>query len=174
MFYFVRHGETDDSQRNTKIFQGFGVNLAGLSERGIAQIEESARDPRLSGADIILCSRYTRAVQTAAILSKELGTGIAIETGLHEWLANQNYIYEDDETAGRAWREYCAFGGTHSSETQLWEEAPAVRKRIIHVLEKYASLKKVIVACHGMAIQAVTGGGHPDFGEIRAFDFRAP
>ena len=32
MFYFIRHGEPDDSQRNSGIYQGFGVNLAGLPE----------------------------------------------------------------------------------------------------------------------------------------------
>lgn len=49
MFYFVRHGKTDYSQRNTKVYQGFGVNLARLSEKGVEQIRETARDPRLPG-----------------------------------------------------------------------------------------------------------------------------
>ncbi len=173
MFYFIRHGEPDGSQRNTKIFQGFGVHLAGLSERGIAQIEEAARDPRLSGAEIILSSPYTRALQTAAILSKTLGLSIVIETDLHEWLANQNYLYEDDETAGLAYREYLESGGRHRSEAQVWEETASVRKRVLRVLEKYAAYENVIVACHGMVIQAVTGDGHPDYGEIQEFDLRA-
>ena len=41
-----------------------------------------------------MCSSYTRAVQSAAILSKELGLEIRIETDLHEWVANDLYIYE--------------------------------------------------------------------------------
>ena len=36
MFYFVRHGKTDYSQRNEKIYRGFGVQLAPLSEKGVA------------------------------------------------------------------------------------------------------------------------------------------
>jgi broad specificity phosphatase PhoE len=172
MFYFIRHGEPDDSQRNSGIYQGFGVNLAGLSERGIAQIQAAARDPRLSGADIILCSPYTRAVQTAAILSKELGADLKIETDLHEWLANQSYVYVNDEAAGRAHQEYLACGGTHSSEAQEWEEMSSVRRRVLRVLERYAAYQKVLVACHGIAIQAVTGGSHPDHSEIRSFDLR--
>ena len=71
MFYFIRHGETDYSDRNTKIYKGFGVNLSPLSENGIQQIKETAKDLRLTDADIILSSPYTRALQTAAILSKE-------------------------------------------------------------------------------------------------------
>lgn len=31
MFYLIRHGSTDYSQRNTKIYQGFGVSLSPLS-----------------------------------------------------------------------------------------------------------------------------------------------
>ena len=92
MFYFVRHGQTDYSERNAKIYQGFGVNLAPLTEEGVRQIEETARDPRLKGADLILSSPYTRALQTAAILSKALMAPIAVETGLHEWLANKHYV----------------------------------------------------------------------------------
>ena len=94
MFYFVRHGETDYTERGTKIYQGHGTNLAPLSETGIGQIKKAAKDIRLQEANLILCSSYTRAVQSAAILSKELGLEIRIETDLHEWVANDLYIYE--------------------------------------------------------------------------------
>ena len=40
MFYFVRHGKTDYSEKNTKIYQGFGVNLSKLSELGISQVKK--------------------------------------------------------------------------------------------------------------------------------------
>lgn len=47
MFYLIRHGETNYMERNSKIYQGFGVNLSPLSESGIKQIKETAKDPRL-------------------------------------------------------------------------------------------------------------------------------
>ena len=47
MFYFVRHGETDYTERGTKIYQGHGTNLAPLSETGIGQIRKAAKDIRL-------------------------------------------------------------------------------------------------------------------------------
>ena len=56
MFYLVRHGQTDYSMKNSGIYQGFGVNLAPLSERGVRQIQETAKDVRLSGTEIILSS----------------------------------------------------------------------------------------------------------------------
>lgn len=57
MFYFVKHGKTDYSKRNAKIYQGFGVNLSPMSELGIEQIKKSAQDERLKNADIILSYR---------------------------------------------------------------------------------------------------------------------
>ncbi len=171
MFYFIRHGSTDYSQRNTKIYQGFGVYLSPLSELGVRQIKETARDQRLRGADIIISSPYTRAVQTAAILSKELGADIAIETDLHEWLANKDYIYDDDETAERAYEEYVRCRGVYPEcESRAWEDAASIRERVLKVLERYAFYDKVIVACHGAMIQAVTGGELPACGEVAEFD----
>ncbi len=171
MFYFIRHGKTDYSQRNTGIYQGFGVNLAPLSETGIRQIEETAKDERLQGADLILSSPYCRALHTAAILSKALHADMRVETDLHEWLANKNYVYEDDETAEAAYREYEANGGSYpAGEENDWEDAASIRARVLPVLRKYAKYPKVIVACHGMMIAAVTGGKHPANGEIIEYD----
>lgn len=167
MFYFVRHGKTDYSQRNTKVYQGFGVNLSPLSEEGIMEIQRTAKDERLQGADIILSSPYTRALQTAAILSKELQAEIVIETDLHEWLANKNYIYDEDEKAEASYEEYEKNYGAYPEDGErVWEDAAAMKKRALAVLARYAHYDKVVVACHGMLIQAVTGCGHPENGEI--------
>ena len=170
MFYFVRHGKTDYSEQNRKIYQGFGVNLAPLSEVGIQQILETAKDERLQGADIILSSPYTRALQTAAILSKELNTPIAVETDLHEWLANKDYVFIDDEKAEEAYREFESLHGTYpAGEERQWEDAETIRKRVLNVLRKYSGYQKVVVACHGMMIQATTGAEHPLNGQIVEF-----
>ena len=170
MFYFIRHGETDYSGRNTKIYQGFGVNLSPLSQKGIAQIKAAAEDERLKDADIILTSSYTRAIQTASILSKELCIDIIVETDLHEWLANKNYIYDEDDTAEQSYQEYESNHGVYpNGADRVWETAESMKTRVLAVLDKYRHYDKVIVACHGMMIQAVTGGKHPDNGEIVEF-----
>lgn len=170
MFYFVRHGKTDYSNRNRKIYQGFGVNLSPLSEEGIFQIKVRAKDERLADANIILSSPYTRALQTASILSKELCVDVVVETDLHEWLANKNYIYENDENAERCYFEYENHHGVYpQGEDRIWESSETIRTRALTVLNKYRDYDKVIVACHGMLIQAVTGGKHPDNGEIVEF-----
>ena len=170
MFYFIRHGETDESGTDTKIFKGYGVNLAPLTERGAEQIRQAAKDGRLNGADLILCSPYTRAVQSAAILSRTLDVDLRIETDLHEWLANKNYVFEDWPVAEQAWREYEAGGGTYVEGEKLWEDAETMRARVLPVLRKYAHLEKVIVVCHSNVISAVTGGPRPACAEIVEYE----
>ena len=67
MFYLVRHGKTDYSEKNTGIYQGYGVNLAPLSAKGIKDAEKAADFLKKQKIDLILSSPYTRALQTAAI-----------------------------------------------------------------------------------------------------------
>ena len=171
MFYFVRHGEPDYSKRGQEIYRGFGSEFAPLTENGIRQIEAAARDERLRGASLILSSPYTRALESAAILSRALDAPVAVEGGLHEWLANKYFVYEDDETAQRAYAEYNACRGEYpNGEERDWEDAPSIRSRALSVLARYAGRGKVIVAAHGMLIQAVTGAPHPAFGGIVPWD----
>ena len=174
MFYFVRHGKTDYTQRNTKVYQGFGVNLSPLSAEGVAQIKATARDERLQGTELILCSPYTRAVQTAAILSRELGAEIVVETDLHEWLANKHFHYDADAVAEESYREYVENGGRYpANQEKIWESAEAVRRRVLAVLQRYRGYRKVIVAGHGLMIQSATQGPLPRVGEITKFDFQS-
>ena len=171
MFYLIRHGETNYMERNSKIYQGFGVNLSPLSESGIKQIKETAKDPRLKNADIILSSPYTRALQTAAILSKELGIDIVVESDLHEWLANKNYIYDKDSKAEQSYKEFIDCQGEYLDGVErVWEDNMIMRRRVLSVLGKYGDDRDVIVACHGMIIQAVTEKHYPDYGEIMEFE----
>ena len=101
MFYLIRHGTADYTEKDTKIYQGFGNHLAPLSAKGIQEIETTAADPQLAQARLILSSPYTRALQSAAILSRRLQIPIQIETDLHEWLvAKPIPIYQTNRQYG--------------------------------------------------------------------------
>ncbi len=54
MFYLIRHGSADYTEKDTKIYQGFGNHLAPLSVKGMQEIEMTAADPRLAQARLIL------------------------------------------------------------------------------------------------------------------------
>ena len=170
MFYFVRHGKTDYSEHNQKIYQGYGVNLASLAEKGKKQIKQTAKDERLQDADLIISSPYTRALQSAAILSRKLNVRLEVETDLHEWLANKNYMYEEDSKAELACAEYFRLNGDYpSGQDRNWESRQLMAERVRKVLEKYSQYDKVIVVGHSMMIQAVTGY-NPKLGEIVEFN----
>lgn len=171
VFYLIRHGKTDYAERNQKIYQGYGVNLSPLSAEGIREIEIAAQDQRLCGAGMILSSPYTRAVQTAAILSRVLQIGLVVETDLHEWIADKNYIYVDDEKAEKNYREFTELKGEYPAGCDMeWEDMASMRKRILPVFEKYKHYQKIIVACHGVFIQSLCNGYDAANGEIVAFE----
>ena len=171
MFYLVRHGEPDYSEINTKIYRDFGTNMCPLTGKGRNQIKETAKDTRLLNADLIISSPYTRALQTAAILSKELGADIIVETDLHEWLANKNYIHEADDVADSNYEDFHNNNGCYpDGEEKDWETFEMMKTRAVAVMEKYKNHKNVIVTCHGMLIEAISGLHHPKHGEIIEFE----
>lgn len=171
MFYLVRHGEPDYSEVNTKIYSGFGSNMCTLTPKGCNQIKNTAKDSRLKNADIIITSPYGRALHTAAILSKELYVDINVETDLHEWLANKHYIHEADGIADANYDDFHANNGRYpEGEEKDWETTETMKNRAVAVLEKYKDYEKVIVTCHGMIIEAITGLHHPKHGEIIEFE----
>ncbi|MBO4500996.1 MAG: histidine phosphatase family protein [Clostridia bacterium] len=167
MFYFVRHGVADDTETGSKFYRGIDMFLCKLSDEGAAQIENAAKDERLQGADIIICSPYTRAVHSAAILSKALGAPIAIETDLHEWIADKSYAQKSDEETVAAMREFLANRGEYpAGEERAWESAADIRARVLAVLRRYSSYDRVIVIGHGLVILSLTGEFIPNGGVL--------
>lgn len=167
MFYFVRHGAADDTEMGSKFYRGIDMYLCKLSEEGVLQIENAAKDERLQGADIIICSPYTRAVHSAAILSKALGAPIAIENDLHEWCADKNFAQKSDEEAINALKEFITNRGEYpAGEERDWETASGIRTRVLNVLRRYSSYRRVIVIGHGLVILSLTGEEIPNGGVI--------
>ncbi len=162
-FYFIRHGKADFSEMGRKFYKNEGAFMCTLSEEGIEQAKAAAKDDRLKGADIILTSPFGRALHTAAILSKELGVDIKVETDLHEWFADVwEYSYLDDETACRNYDEFKACRGKFpEGENKQWESADMIRERVLKTLDKYKGYKKVIVVCHGILMEYFLNIEHP-------------
>ena len=82
--YMIRHGKADYSYCDSHNFIGHGNDLAPLSENNISDVVNMSKDKRLKEASIIVSSPYTRALQTASIISKEIGLDIKIEPDLSE------------------------------------------------------------------------------------------
>lgn len=156
IYYLIRHGEADYSELMEHHFFGFGRDLAPLSEKGIMQAQETATDERLKTAELIISSPYTRALQTAQIISKTTGIEVKVELALHEWLPDLSNKYTTSEEAFRLTDEFVKYKGAYPIETKkLWETLEDMRKRMRRVAEKYAEYEKVIIVGYGMAFRTL-------------------
>ena len=86
---FIRHGQPDYSNiKNTDPI--YFSNLAPLTNNGIQQAND-INLTELKDAKIIISSPYTRALQTASIISLNLNKQIIVEPLLHEWLPDKTF-----------------------------------------------------------------------------------
>lgn len=171
-FYFMRHGQPDNSVIGTKIYQGMGANMMTLTEKGKEEIHRSAKDERLKKAQLILASPYGRALHTAAIVSRELDLDIQVETDLYEWVADaENFSYLEYEEAVQAYHELYENKGHHPVGKHCkWESSEHLIERVKAVLEKYRDYECVIVCCHGTLMEFLLNmDHHPVHGEIVEF-----
>ncbi len=155
----IRHGEPDYSPCDQRGFTGFGRDLAPLTKSGIAQAQAVSSDPVLRGAELILSSPYTRALQTAAIISKNTGIDLTVETDLHEWLPDLTYTYRYQDLQALHDDSYACRGEYPPGQTRRWEAISAVTARIRPIFLHYeqAGYQKIIAVSHGGVIRRFTG-----------------
>jgi broad specificity phosphatase PhoE len=158
-FYLIRHGRQNYDSVSGKNFVGHGLELSPLTEEGVNQAIECSKDNRLKDCELIISSPYTRAVQTSAILSKNLGLDIKVEVDLREQEFDLTYQIKSIEELKQIVAEERKFNDGQSpyNGTHKWESREDVKKRVLNVLNNYKEYKKVIVVCHGMVIRCLTG-----------------
>lgn len=151
---FIRHGEPDYSGVTRKKFIGHGRDLAHLTDTGKEQALKAAENPLLDGVEIILSSPYTRALQTAAVISRYKNIGIEVELDLHEWLPDLTYTFQDGMFSEKA-EELCLLnkGIRPDNSPVQYEEFSSVFIRAKTCLEKYLQYKKIAVIAHGFLIR---------------------
>ena len=107
-------------------------------------------------ADLIICSPYTRALQTAAIISRKINKEIIVEPELHEWIVDKTNSIKSSEEVAVLGREFQEYKGIYPEVMEMkWEEIFSLRKRIRRVADKYADYEKVIIVGHGMAFRVL-------------------
>jgi len=151
---FLRHGEPDYSKVTQLRYKGHGRDLAQLSENGVRQAQSVAEDTRLKGAELILSSPYTRALQTAAIISKENNLDMAVVTELHEWLPDLTFSYDSEITVQNAAKSLTDNKGECPEHYQpKYETLESVFNRVKSSLLPYLKYDKIIVVCHGFVMR---------------------
>ena len=170
----VRHGDQDYHFTEERGFTGPAREFAPLTERGVAQAEAVAKDPRLQGCQLIISSPYTRALQTAAIISRRLDLAIEVAFDLHEWLIDTHYQNRDLTDTLAAINEASSFEGVRKPEAKLnWEGYDHVFKRASAALLPYLAYDKVIVVSHGYVMKQFYNPGRIPHCGIVGVDFDA-
>lgn len=171
---FVRHTEPDYAPVTARKFKGHGRDLAPLTESGIQQAHQVAQDERFQGADLILASPYTRALQTAAIISRICDLPIKVEVDLHEWLVDLNFDYDNFRHVQAAAREAEAGRGIPFNDREYhWEGYRDLGERAFRVLDRYRDLGKVICVTHGILIRQFIPVEHVPLGGVLEYDLPA-
>lgn len=172
IFYLIRHGEPDyDSVSNIGFF-GFGRDFAPLTPEGIKQAETTAEDIRLLDADIIVSSPYTRALQTASIISRKTDKKIVIEPELHEWVADKTNTFRSGAEAAELSKEFNAYNGIYPDNKEMrWETLESLAKRIKRVADKYADLDKVVIVAHEMVFKTLAHIESMSYAEIVEYKY---
>jgi len=171
---FIRHGEPDYNEVDSRGFIGQGREFAPLAENGIKQAELVSQNPLLTDAEIIVSSPYTRALQTAAIISKSTGLDIKIETDLHEQIFDKTFMVKGAEEARALNLDLIKNNGEYpEGETRKWETITEVTNRSKPIIDKYFDLgyKKIIVVCHGGIIRRFTGVWKIDYCDIKEIEY---
>lgn len=156
----IRHGEPDYTPVDERGFIGQGHDLAPLTENGVNQARQVSHDPILQGSQIIVSSPYTRALQTAAIISKNTAIPLTVEVDLHEWRPDKTYQYKTSQQSFELHSDFCACHGKYPDNSERkWESISEIIKRIDPVVQKYYSsgYEKIIITAHGGIIRRFTG-----------------
>lgn len=169
--YMIRHGVPDYSYVDEHSFIGHGNDLAPLDKNYIVDIVRTSKDIRLKDAEVIVSSPYTRALQTAAIISKENNIDIIVEPDLREWEPDLTYQYKGLEMR-ELFKDYYACNGIKPTDREVnWESKEELKKRIEKVIDKYKRTNKyVIFVFHQTAMQSILGNKDIEPAEIVEYE----
>ncbi len=165
-FSLIRHGEADWQLGRDRKLKGWGFDLIPLTQNGVQQVEQAATPLKQVPAPLILASPMTRALQSAAILTRLLAVPLVVEFDLHEWVPDLTLTWETQAQVQAAWEDLTQHNGEWpAGQPRAWEPISTVRRRMLGVLERYLQHDRVIVVSHSVSIFSLTGI-QPRYAEI--------
>jgi len=171
---FIRHGEPDVTPIDERGWIGQGCNFAPLTEKGIQQAIEVSHHPVLDDCQLIVTSPYTRALQTAAIISKNTGLDIRVEIDLHEFIPDKTFRLKGTEENKLLHEEFLQCQGEYPiGETRKWETISEIIHRTKPVLNRYVDqgYEKILIVAHGGVIRRYIGKAEIAHCEVCEVDY---
>ena len=141
-FLLVRHGEP---YYETPLIKPD----APLTDLGIQKSIITSKKMELEGTEIVVSSPTKRTVQTANIISEELGVPLVIEDGIKEWIPDLKTLYTTSDIQVKRFQMALAeYIKGESFGNQPYEKLTDAKKRALDVLIKYLYFRKVVVVTH--------------------------
>ena len=153
-FVLVRHGEPTYDELLSLGYEKDKFSWAPLTKEGILDVEKTAENEIFKNSDILICSPYTRTMQTASIIGQKYNLKLNPEILLHEWLPSTfNTTEEFVNKIHLAYKEWnLKKENLDFVYSENFESLESVQNRALRVLEKYTNYDKVIVVAHGILI----------------------
>ncbi|MCM0020772.1 MAG: histidine phosphatase family protein, partial [Tagaea sp.] len=163
--FLIRHGQSEFNAIYSRTRVDPGIPDPKLTEEGHRQARAAARTLAGHGIERLIASPYTRALETATIIAKELGLAIEVEPLVSERaafhcdigtspaeLARRFPELAFDHLADPWWHDHIALG-IDESEAQVNARGDAFRARAARLAER----DRICVVTHWGFIRALTG-----------------
>jgi broad specificity phosphatase PhoE len=164
----MRHGEADWPLVTERGLRGHALDLAPLTSRGEQQILDRCSGLKTHHFAYVLSSPMTRALQSATIAARFFDLPVRVEVGLHEWLPDLTYQWQESEQVERPLQFMRQGNEPEDYPGPPFERSADLAARVRAVLERHVGLGTVLVVTHGVAIWSVTGH-HLELGETAWF-----
>ena len=146
MFYLMRHAKPDYShiKPTDRICWSY---LAPLYQKSRDELQKRNFDE--IKVDLIVSSPFTRALETALIVSKKINKEVVVEPLLHEWLPDIDSLEEAvyTITSNKNFKE---------NKPGKYEPIESCRERLLTVFEKYRD-RNILFVAHARLFSSVLG-----------------
>ncbi|KKU78648.1 MAG: Isoleucine-tRNA ligase [Candidatus Peregrinibacteria bacterium GW2011_GWA2_47_7] len=151
-FFVVRHGEA--GQNKARTLNSNPKTVFHLTEEGKKQVQEAAKKLKGKKIDMIFCSHFPRAQETAQIISDAIGVKVTVDDRLRE----HDLGKFDGKELDSYLRSFADVEDRYYSKAHGGESFEELEKRVIEYINylnrKYAG-KNIVVVTHGDVVRAI-------------------
>ncbi|WP_435234808.1 histidine phosphatase family protein [Psychromonas sp. PT13] len=155
---FVRHGVPDYTLADSRKMTQLEKDYAPLNRDYINDIHVTANQIKQLKPDVIISSPYTRALQTAELINRELQLELYVEHDLREWRADLTGGFLPLAERDNRWFAYrdALKEGKPQTDTS-YESTKVLKERVLKVLGKYKGYSKVVIVSHFNVLESLIG-----------------
>ena len=155
---FVRHGVPDYTLSDSRKMSQLEKDYSPLNRDYLDEIQDTANKIKQLNPDVIISSPYTRALQTAELINRNVKLDLFVEHDLREWRADLAGGFLPLTERDHRWHEYREALKEGKPQTgKPYESTKELKARVSKVLGKYKQYSKIIVVSHLNVLESLIG-----------------